>query len=312
MKKFSAILIISILTINSASALELSSSFALGNLSFDNTAASSIGMAGDAFAGTWTYGGFLSAAEKIGDSVSFSAGFERDSILRNVVFTRVGFDAGFAKLSVGPFFGPFNAEGSVLSSGISTNLRLEMPGVIFGSFRSDSTIGAGLAAPGDYVQERSEVLIGFWVPSIMISARLASQSFTYKKASDLTTVDERTRYEFVADTFKKNVPYTIRLNIGYENLKRSYVGATSATTYVDELGAAILGLETSMQFSDVIRVSIGAEGALYAWGIGDLGSPATSLPFFTAHVGLTLVFPAGGDTAETERKSSDDQKPASK
>lgn len=293
MNRLSACIIVSILAIGAASGLEVSSTVSAGNLSFDTAATSSIGDAGGSFQPTWTYGGNLSASEKIGDSISFSAGFDRDSILRNIVFTRVGFDAGFAKLAVGPYFGPFNAEGSVLTSGLSTNLRLEIPGVIFGSFRSDSTIGAGLAAPGDYVQERSEVLVGFWVPNILISARLASQSFTYKNSSDLTTVDERTRYEFVADTFKKNIPYTIRLNVGYENLKRSYVGATAATSYVDELGAAIIGLETAMQFSDFVRVALGAEGALYAWGIGELGSPATSAAFFTAKVGLTLIFPSG-------------------
>lgn len=272
-----------------ASALEISSEATVGNLNFDTDADSSIGAASGAFEGAWNVGGLLSATERIGESVSFSAGFERDSIVRNIIFTRVGFDAGFARLSVGPFFGPFNAEGSVLSSGISTNLRLEMPGVVFGSFRSDSTIGAGLAAPGDYVQEKSEVIIGFWVPNLLISARLAADSFTYKEAAALTTVDERTRYEFVAEAFKKNVPYTVKLNIGYENLKRSYVG--TASSVVDELGAAMVGLRVSAQLSDFLRVSAGAEGALYAWGIGELGSPETTAALFTAAAGVTLTFP---------------------
>ncbi len=277
-----------LLSAASAFGLEVSTVASAGNLNFDTAAESAISAASGSFEGQWWYGGSLSATERIGDNISFSAGFERDSIVKNVIFTRVGYDAGFAKLSVGPFFGPFNAAGSVLSSGISTYLRLEMPGIIFGSFRSDSTIGAGLAAPGDYVQEKSEVLLGFWVPNLLISARLASQSFTYKDTAALTTVDERTRYEFVAEAFQKNTPYTIRLNIGYENLKRSYVAASSD---VDELGAAIVGLQATAYLSDRLRVSGGAEGALYAWGIGDLGSPATTSALFTAQIGVTLIFP---------------------
>jgi hypothetical protein len=290
MNKLCALICGTLMLAASASGLEITSNFSLSNLSFDTTDTSSIGSADGAFAGNWAYGANLSAVERIGDSVTFSAGFDRDSVLRNEIFTRVGFDAGFAKLAVGPFFGPFNVDGSVLTSGISTSLRLEMAGGLFGSFRSDSTIGAGLAAPGDYVQERSEVLIGFWVPNIMISARLASQSFTYKTTAALTTVDERTRYEFVADIFKKNIPYTVRLNIGYENLKRTYVHAE--TSDEDELGAAIIGMDAAMQISDTMKVTAGAEGALYVWGIGDLGSPPTDDALYTVRVGLVLTFPA--------------------
>ncbi len=268
--------------------LEITSSFAAGNLSFDTGRSSSMGAS--TFDGTWAYSADLSAVEKIGENVTFAAGFERDSVLRKEIFTRVGFDAGFAKLAVGPFFGPFNVDGSVLTSGISTNLRLEMPGVLFGSFRSDSTIGAGLAAPDDYVQEKSEVLIGFWVPNILVTARLASESFTYKKTAALTTVDERIRYEFIADVFKKNVPYTVRLNMGYENLRRAYFEAAASAE--DELGAAIIGMDAAVQISDALRVSVGAEGALYVWGIGDVGSPSTNTAFFTARAGVTWTFPS--------------------
>jgi hypothetical protein len=190
---------------------------------------------------------------------------------------------------VGPFFGPFNVDGSVLTSGISTSLRLEMPGVMFGSFRSDSSIGAGLAAPGDYVQEKSEILVGFWVPNIMISARLASESFTFKKLAALTTVDERTRYEFIFDIYKKNLPYTVRLNFGYENLMRSYVYAADSDD--DEIGAAIIGMDVAMQLNEAMKVSAGAEGALYVWGIGDIGSPSTNAAMYTIRVGLTWNIP---------------------
>jgi len=292
--KINAIVTLSLaLMAGSLFALEISSEASLGNIAFDtarSTALSSPSNAG-AFAETWAYGGSISATENIGDAIYFSAGIDRDPTIRNLVFTRVGFDAGFAKLAVGPFFGPFNAEGSVLTSGLSTTLRLEFAGLLFGSFRSDSTIGAGLAAPGDYVQERSEVTVGLWVPNVVVSVRLASDSFTWKKAADLTIVDERIRYEFVADAFKKNIPYTVGLNFGYENLKRSYVGTTSADTLTDELGSALIGLKLAFQVTDHFRISAAGEAALYAWGIGDLKSPPVNSALFNANIGVTLTFP---------------------
>jgi len=289
MKRFTALALGAFTICGSLPGLEVSSAFSFGNLAFSPERDSALSAEGKNFSETWNYGGSLEASERIGENFLFAAGFERDAILRNTIYTRVGYDAGFARISVGPFFGPFNAADSVLTSGISTILRLELPGVAFASFRSDSTIGAGLAATGDYVQERSELVAGFWVPNLLVSARLATDAFTLKDAADLTIVDERTRYELVAEAFKKNVPYTVKLNMGYENLKRSYEGLTKATSFADELGAAIIGLELSVQATDEFRFNVGAEGALYAWGIGDLGSPSSSKPFFTARAGVTIV-----------------------
>lgn len=308
MKRLTA-LALGALTIGSTlSGLEVSSSFSFGNLAFGTGRDSALSAEGDDFEGSWNYGGSLEATERIGENFIFAAGFERDPVLRNTIYTRVGYDAGFARISVGPFFGPFNTADSVLTSGISTILRMELAGVAYASFRSDSTIGAGLAATGDYVQERSEILAGFWVPNLLISARLATDAFTLKDAADLTIADERTRYELIAEAFKKNVPYTVKLNMGYENLKRSYDGPTKAGSFADELGAAIIGMEVSMQATDALRFTVGAEGALYAWGIGDLESPASATPFFTARAGVTIVLPSrgqdeddpGSGTEETE------------
>ena len=312
------ILILIALSRTLAWSLEIESSVTVGNLSFDVNSENALsdvpdGDPGEAFEGFWGYGGSLSATEKLGDNVYFSAGFERSDTLRNLVFTRVGFDAGFAKLAVGPFFGPFNAAGSVLTSGLSTTLRMEWPGLAFGSFRSDSTIGAGIAAPGDYVQESSEVLVGFWVPNVVLSARLASESFTYKRTASLLTGDERIRYEMIADIFKKNIPYTVRLNLGYENVKRSYVGETVAETFLDEIGAAVLGLELAATVSANLRFTLGAEASLYAWGIGKVTSPPTDMALFSAHAGFAISFnppeeaPAeapAGESAEAQAMES--------
>lgn len=275
-----------------AGALDLESSGSFGNLGFDTSAAVPLGASG--FSGNYDWGTTLSATERIGDAFTFSAGFERRPITRNIVFTKVGFDAGFARLSVGPFFGPFNAEGSVLTSGLSTSLSLELPGLLFGSFRSDSTIGAGLAAPGDYVQERSEVSVGFWVPNVVLAATLSSDSFTYRSDAVSTEVDRTTRYAFSADVYKKNVPYTLRLTAAYESLSRSYLDSGAGTELVDELGLALAGLETSIRINDGLKIKVGAEAALYAWGIGDLASPPTDLFLYRAWAGATLSIPTKG------------------
>lgn len=300
MKRITALALGALAIGRTLAGVEISSTFNFGNLAFGTDRKSPLSAEAKDFDGVWAYGGALEASERVGENFLFSAGLDRDPLLGNTIFTRIGYDAGFARISVGPFFGPFNTTDSVLTSGISTILRVEKPGIVYASFRSDSTIGAGLAATGDYVQEQGEILVGFWVPNLLVSARLASKAFTLRKTSDLTIADERTRYELVVEAFKKNVPYTVTLNMGYENLKRRYEGSTAGDDAADELGAAIVGMEVNVQATDYFRFILGAEGALYAWGIGDLGSPSNSRPFFTARAGITFVIPEASEAPALE------------
>jgi len=274
-------------TVPALTALEVSAVGKLGNLAFDVDRETPLG-AGTAFEENLGFWGTLGAEERFTDTLSFSAEFERDPLLRNLVYTRVGFDAGFAKMSVGPFFGPFNNSDSILSSGLSTELRLELPGVIFGSFRADSTIGAGISAPGDYVQERSEIALGFWVPNVITTVRLRSDTFTEKKAADLVIEDQRTRYELVADVYKKNIPYTAQLLMGYQSLTRAYISA--ADTLTDELAALLLGFEVGAQVSPQLKLILGTEAPLYAWGVGDLASPSSETILYEVRAGAVWTF----------------------
>ncbi len=272
-----------------ATALEVSATGSLGNGFFDTARTASLGSTGAAFSENIQFWGSLAAKETFSDDISFSASFERDPILRNRIYTLIGFDAGFAKIDVGPFFGPFNNSSSILTSGLSTSLRIELIGILFGSFRADSTIGAGIAAPGDYVQERSEISLGFWMPNVITTFRVASDAFTEKKSAAMVVEDVRSRYELVADIYKKNIPYTAHVVMGYQTLKRSYIG--NAATDIDELGSLLLGLDLSAQVTDSLKLMVGGEIPLYSWGIGNMHSPAASLVLYEVRTGVVWTIP---------------------
>jgi hypothetical protein len=274
---------------HSPSALEITALGNLGNLFFDTGRTASLQSANLPFQSNLAFWGTLSAEEALSDTLRFSASFENDPLLRNRVYTRIGFDGGFVKLSVGPFFGPFNTADSILTSGLSTTLRLELPGFVFGSFRSDSTIGAGISAPGDYVQERSEIAIGFWVPHVITTLRIASDSFTEKQSATLNTKDNRTRYELIAEVYKKNVPYTAKVHLGFQSLSRSYIGTLG--TSKDELGDLFVGLDLNAQVSEGLSILAGVESPIYAWGIRGLASPSSSTILYEVKTGVVYTFP---------------------
>lgn len=266
-----------------AAALEIEFDSFVGNSAFDVASTKAVGAAG-AFEPILHGGGSMAVSERIGDAFEVSAGFEIDPVLRNTAFTRVAFQVPFAKVRVGPFFGPFGTDLGAFSAGISSSFTVELPGIAFGTFRTDTTIGAGLSSVDlPPLREMREIEAGVWVPNVILSGRYAAWTFSEAKSADLTVVDEKVRWELAADVHKKNVPYTARLAFAYENLKRKYVSSTVA---VDELGAALVGLDLELKATDFLRVFAGGEAALYAWGIGELGSPAADRPLFKARLGF--------------------------
>ncbi|MFQ3547462.1 MAG: hypothetical protein SNJ56_03920 [Termitinemataceae bacterium] len=267
-------------------ALDLSIQGSFGNILFDPARTSALSSTNGTFTEHLYYGtGSIKLEQPVADLAALHILLDRDPILRNSLFTMLSYDAGFAKISVGPFFGLFNSAATLVTSGLSTTLTMTLPGVLYGSFRSDTTIGAGITVPGDYVQQRSELAFGFWVPNVLASFRLNTKQFTEKKTADLTIVDSQSRYDFIALVFKKNVPYSVTITMGYQTLKRSYI---STSTDSDELAALMLGLDLNSSISQRIKVTAGGEVPLYAWGVGNLQSPASTTLLYEGRIGITI------------------------
>ena len=268
------------------SALDISLQGSLGNMAFDTSRSTALSDANLAFTEQLYWNGTAKVEEAIADNATFSILFNRDPVLRNSLYTTIAYDTGYAKITVGPFFGLFNAPTSMISSGLSTTLTMTLPGLVYGTFRSDTTIGAGITVPGDYVQQRSEMAVGLWGPNTLTSFRLSTKTFTFKKTATLTTVDSVTNYDWVTEVFKKNVPYTAIVTLGYQSLKRSYIDVSTST---DELAAFMIGFDTGFRFSDRFKVLGGGKAPLYAWGVGSLKSPASTAILYEAAIGVVLT-----------------------
>ena len=118
----------------------------LGNLGFatDRAATDATFPGADYFWGMSLYG-----TEAISDQVSFQTGFYSEPILRNTCYTLFNYTQKFLSVGIGPFFGVFNDTSTLLKSGISTSVKLDIPGIAFVSFRSDSSIAGQLVLTGD-------------------------------------------------------------------------------------------------------------------------------------------------------------------
>ncbi|MCK5198865.1 MAG: hypothetical protein KAR21_10965, partial [Spirochaetales bacterium] len=162
MKKiiFSILFIIAFLI--PASGMEISTLFHISDISFDNTDTAPVSN----FSGTYyPWGISVFGNDEISDEMSLQAGVFYDPILRYTTYTLFDIQHSFFKLGVGPFFGLFNTEETIMKSGISTSVRVEIPGMMFASLKADSSIGSRFVKVGDYIQEFNEISVGYYIPN---------------------------------------------------------------------------------------------------------------------------------------------------
>ncbi|MDR1904876.1 MAG: hypothetical protein LBQ88_21665 [Treponema sp.] len=270
-----------------------------GNLRFGPDGTAALGPAGKAFEPFINIGGLIQLDGNYGDHFIYRAGLERDGVLNNRIITAAGFDLDYVGLDLGPFVGIFNTEECLMNPGIAASFRFNIPGVLFAAAAAASTIGGSLQSPGDYSQELGEFSLGFQIPHIIFTASLTTKRFSWQQDAALLNRDELNRYNLLMEIFAKNVPYMVHINMGYQNLKRSYItnsiDMTGApllvnNTVKDELNAVYAGFEFVYQISSSLKIFLGVESPVYAWGGTPLKSPAKDSFIFNAGGGLVLTW----------------------
>lgn len=228
--------------------------------------------------------------ENVGENFRVRFGYDRGSVLRDRIETAFGVEYDIFSVFAGPFFAAFVSPEKPLGSGLTTELKLRIPGIFFVSLRNDTSLGSGLTLTGDFYQANSVLEAGFWVPNVIISGRVSLEEFIDKlNASDIAN-DRRLRYEFVANFFKKNVPYTIELRLGYQESSRSLsiAGVESA----DILYTLLAALKLSARVHRTTQIHLGGEFYPVSWTNGGMLPPAAATPLFSVSGGLTLSLPS--------------------
>jgi hypothetical protein len=219
------------------------------------------------------------------DLLEFDVRLEHDPILLNRFITRLGFHNEYFSLNAGPFFGVFNSAAQPVDPGLSLGLNIRIPGIAFGSIMADTTIGDGVMAAGAYIQRSARIEAGFWVPNVIVT--LAFESRTFIESLGYTTLtSEWLRYNLSSDMYKKNVPYTVLANVGYQELNwfagSTREGYTFRSLYV--------GMELSVQPRPFLRFSLGAETPIYSWVSRNFSSPNPFDALFLLESRLGLVW----------------------
>ena len=264
-----------------AAGMEISTLFHISDISFDKTDTAPV----SSFSGTYyPWGISIFGSDEISDEMSLKAGVFYDPILRYTTYTLFEYQHSFFKLGVGPFFGLFNTAETIMKSGISTSVRVELPGIMFASLRADSSIGSRFIKVGDYLQEFNEISVGYYFPNAICSVSLISKSFVTKQEATLEVDDSFTEYAFKVDIFQKNVAFRALLSFAYQTLTRTYLDTDSSLTYENKLNSLILGTNFTFKIADGFELITNLESNVYSFGYND----DTALTLATSFPGVFL------------------------
>lgn len=240
--------------------IEVGAMFNVGNLVFKPTRLSS----DTSFAGTYyPWGVSLFGSEQVSDNLSVSTGLYNDTVLRNIVYSTITYQGNYFSVGAGPLLGFFNSAVTPLNPGITASVKVQIPGVIFLSYRGDSSLGSSLVQAGDYVQKRSDISFGYYVPNAIVSLNILSRAYT-EKTSAGDTIDQLIEYSLKTDIYQKNVPYRILLTFGYQTLSKTFVEGT--TTTIDQLGSLIVGTRLEFHMFDFLTFVTDLKSSVYTFG----------------------------------------------
>jgi hypothetical protein len=268
-----------------AQALEIGGLFQTGNLGFaaDRLKTDTTFTGSDYF-----YGGSLFLKHQFADNLSLEGGFTRDLILRNLVYSMLSYRVQYISLGVGPFFGTFNDLHTVLKSGITTSVRLELPGVIFAQLRSDNSMAGRLVETGDYIQEGNDITLGFYVTNAICSLGLITKKFTQKQEA-AEVVDSLSEYYFQVDIFQKNLPFRLVFTFSYQSLGKAFYDGTSNPVHT--LNSIVLGTEADINLSGFLALVLNLDSSIYSFGQDELlgiSNPGPGGFLFRASAGFRL------------------------
>jgi len=233
------------------------------------------------------WGGEAWVSESLGEEADVRVSYERDPVLRNSVTAAVQFERGIARISVGPRIGLFNDDETPFSAGLSATVRLQWPGVAYVSMRSDGGLSVGVLSGGADPQARAELATGLYFHNVILSGIVSAKRFNELDSSgDAAITDSWTRYALEADIFKKNVPYTLLLSMGYELRSKRFVEADKT----DSLGAIVLGATATAKMTKSLSLVAELGSGFYTFGLDELSGrgPSSSSFMFSAGLGMTV------------------------
>ena len=236
LKKILFITLFIVLTTGFITSLEIGTYFNMGNMSFKETPLSSNTFPSNKL----PWGVTILGSQNVGEGLQVDFGYQGDPILNNLAYGTFTYTGDFFSMGAGPLVGLFNTTETKTQPGISTNFRLELPGIAYVKFDLLSSIGYKMSALGDYNQNMSNITLGFYIPNAICTINMEEKNYSQIGAFTDSTdnvfrekQDSLLEYSFKTEIYKKNIPFKILIGLIYRTTSNNYIKEEITTTATD-------------------------------------------------------------------------------
>jgi hypothetical protein len=247
----------------------------------------------------------LYGREELEGNLTVSGEYVYDAVLRNILTGLVVYRGNLFSFGVGPFFGFLNTSQFWPKVGVASVFKVEWPGIAFVELWLDNSTGSRISDEGDYLQERSSLASGFYVPGAICSVSISKRLFV-EQTDTAELTDSVTRYAFSTDIYRKNVPFKILISFALQSLSREWDEPSDTTT--QSLYSILLGTRFDIDLNESMKLILDLDSSIYTWGQDELlgiSNPGPGGYLFRAVTGLEvdvdkfLANRRGDDSAET-------------
>jgi hypothetical protein len=270
-------------------AVDLGGEFVMTNLGFPWARSQPIPADSSFPATDFLYGGSASVGQAISDNIRLETAYSLDPLQRSVFQATVNYDTGVLHIGIGPSFGIFNNGNYPMEAGIASSVRLDLPGLVFASFRNNSSLGSSLGSVGENSQGFNEISVGWYVKNAICTASMSSASFHVRQDANLVTGDSMTDYTFLIDIFKKNQPFNVKVSMGYRAVSKEFL--YDGGSVKESLGIIVLGTKFVLRPASFLELALGLESGVYCFGFDSLlgrGPDPDSAFMFRANAGFVI------------------------
>lgn len=307
------IILLFLLTVVPATALELTALYRMGNYSFPATQ-----LEGDTYpTDRFPWGITFRGSQNLENNMRVEFGYTDDPIMDHLVYSTFIFNSRYIKIGLGPMMGVAASLSSPIRPGVSASFSLVWPGRVFLSYELLSSIGSrGIESGANYDQSMGKVSLGVYLPYVICTLGLEQKSYGKTESIELESIEKRTDYFFNADIYNKNIPVQILLGFIYRVQTKSYTSTSISSEVVDGensykvskstreevLNSAVIRLGLTIEFASFIAMIIDGSVGVYSFGnITDSSADSKAnmilpkeLPkslLFEAEVGLRVSIP---------------------
>ena len=266
-------------------ALDLSSTFNIGNLGFSSNNTSSTPHV--------IWGVSVTGKEDISDSIAFSGSVINDEISGNRLDSRLIFKSTYVIVGIGPSIATFNNGQLQPKPAINAIATVQKEGVFFLTSEIYSTFGNLSDPANDYSQLETSIALGFNVPNAICTFSFRNKQYTqfHTDSSALVakTTDLQTLYQMEADIHKKNIPFHLLITLGFKSIQRLFPSNDPAERSLAGIGSAFIGVGTIVKISKTLVLQAGIDSGLYNFSLSEELTPE-ELPLYLFNTFLTATY----------------------